>query len=163
MRKDKTTAADHVSQLYLALQKVLRTLDFSKSMQAKAPSITVSQMRVLSFFNEHEVVHISELSRALGLSIQNVNNIVRRLEDADYVRRTPNRQNRRFSDIRLTAQGRTRFLSFRSQQFGTLTALLERLGIAERDALIKALNLAAGTLEKAASGAGGQKDSAPGT
>jgi len=114
MPHDDRTAPDRVSQLYLALQKVLRTLDFSKSMQSGTPSITVSQMRVLSFFNEHEVVHISELSRALGLSIQNVNNIVRRLEDADYVRRTPNRQNRRFSDILLTDHGRARFLSFRT-------------------------------------------------
>ena len=121
-------------------------------MKGKVPSISVSQMRILSLFNEQEILHISEISRSLGLTIQNVNNIVHRLEDADYVKRTPNKTNKRFSDIRLTAAGRKKFSSFRTRQLGTVSLFLKRLEPAERTRLLHAVRDAAGILEKAAQG-----------
>jgi DNA-binding MarR family transcriptional regulator len=106
-------------------------------------------MRILSFFNEQDIIHISEISRTLGLSIQNVNNIVRRLEDADYVTRTTNKTNRRFSDIQLTPHGRKQFTLFRSMQLDTLARLFDCLEAPETKDLLKSLNKAAGILEKA--------------
>ena len=46
------------SELYLNLQKILRCLNFGKGLN-KTPSITGTQMRILSLFNEKEIVHIS--------------------------------------------------------------------------------------------------------
>ena len=69
-------------------------------------------MQVLSFFNESDVVHISEVSRKLNMSIQSVNNLVKRMEVLGYVERTQNEQDKRLSDIRFTQKGRSGFRCF---------------------------------------------------
>ncbi len=149
MNHNKQNSQEISQILYMGLQKILRTLDFSKTLQGKVPSISVSQMRILSLFNEQEVLHISEISSALGLSIQNVNNIVRRLEDADYVKRTPNKENKRFSDITLTTNGKRKFNSFRSRQLATMDLFFNRLDSGEKADLIESIQRAASILEKA--------------
>jgi DNA-binding MarR family transcriptional regulator len=131
------------------LQKILRVLEFEKRMSSKKLTISVSQMRILSFFNEKEVIHISEVSRALGLTIQNTNNIVRRLEETGYVQRSPNPENKRFSDITLTAKGKRRFAVFKDMQLVKISTLLGGLEPPEIDELIRSVTRAAELLEKA--------------
>ena len=146
MKKDLLADDAVTHQLYLSIQKILRSLNFGKSLGRRNPAITVTQMRVLSFFNERDVIHISEISRELGMSIQSVNNIVHRLELAGYVRKTTNRQNRRFSDIRQTAKGKKRMAAFRSGQLDTLGLILGRMDPQERHELNMALGRAADIL-----------------
>ncbi|MCP4716192.1 MAG: MarR family transcriptional regulator [Deltaproteobacteria bacterium] len=117
-------------------------------MNAQSLPITLTQMRILSLFTEQDIIHISEASRRLGMTIQSVNNIIRRLEDAGYVSRTPNKDNKRFSDISLTAKGKKRFTAFRSSQVNTLSPVLDRLTQKEQTRLFTALQDAASILDK---------------
>jgi DNA-binding MarR family transcriptional regulator len=70
------------------------------------------------------VVYISEISRVLDMSIQSVNNMVHRLEVLEYVERSKNSSDKRVSDIRLTAKGRTGFQAFRNEQFEVIGEIL---------------------------------------
>jgi len=46
---------DLSSDLYINFQKILRSLNFGRGL-TKAPSITGTQMRILSLFNENDIV-----------------------------------------------------------------------------------------------------------
>lgn len=136
-------------QLYLNLQRILRSLDFGRSLKGKKPTLTITQMRVLSFFNEKDVVYISEISRILGMSMQSANNIITRLEVMGLVERSRNKKDKRLSDIRLTPKGRKGLAAFRDGQLETLTFILNRLEPAERKVLDETVRNAAIILEKA--------------
>ncbi len=111
----------NAESLYLNLQKIFRCLSFGRSLKAKAPSLSVTQMRILSFFNERDVVYISEISRVLGMSLQSVNNLVHRLEVMGHVAALKKLSDKRLSDIRLTAKGRAGFKAFRGEQLEIIT------------------------------------------
>jgi DNA-binding MarR family transcriptional regulator len=138
------------NRLYINLQKIFRCLDIGRSTQGRTTSLTLTQMRILSFFNDKEVVYISEISRYLGMSLQSVNNLVSRLEALGYVERSQNKDDKRLSDIRLTAKGRESFEVFRTDQYDTLTGMLGRLEPVERNILGATIENAALILEKAA-------------
>jgi DNA-binding MarR family transcriptional regulator len=106
-------------------------------------------MRVLSFFNEKDVVYISEISRILGMSMQSANNIITRLEVMGLVERSRNKKDKRLSDIRLTPKGRKGLAAFRDSQLETLTFILNQLEPAERKVLNATIQNAAIILEKA--------------
>ena len=99
MQTGQRNHTDTSEILFLNLQKIFRCLSFGRSLQAKAPTLSVTQMRILSFFNERDVVYISEISRVLGMSLQSVNNLVHRLEVRGYVERSKNSSDKRLSDI----------------------------------------------------------------
>jgi DNA-binding MarR family transcriptional regulator len=106
-------------------------------------------MRVLSFFNEHDVIYISEISHDLRMSIQSVTNLVSRLETMGYIGRSKNSKDKRFSEIRLTAKGRKGFDAFRNEQLETLANILNNLEPIERKILSATIENAALVLEKA--------------
>ena len=124
MQREKKGHTDLPEALFLNLQRIFRCLSFGRSLQAKAPTLSVTQMRILSFFNEQDVVYISEISRVLGMSLQSVNNLVHRLEVRGYVERSKNSSDKRLSDIRLTPKGRMGLQAFRNEQFEILGELL---------------------------------------
>lgn len=136
--------------LYLLFQRVLRCLDFGRNLRGRHPAITISQMRILTFFNEQDVVHISEISHCLGMSLQSVNNIVSRLAHQGYVRRTRSVRDRRVCDISLTDTGRAGLDAFRADQVDMLSVLLEHLTDAEHERLQGSLDCVAVVLESAA-------------
>ena len=138
-------------QVYLNLQKIFRCLNIGRGMQVKRLPITITQMRVLSLFNEREVISISDISRALGMSLQSATNLVCRLEQLDYLERTKNEMDKRVSDVRLTARGRKRQDMFRSGEIETVRLLLERLNPVESRVLNETLNGVALLFEKASS------------
>ena len=148
MQKDDTDCAEISKNLYLNLQKILRRLSFGRSLKAKAPSLSVTQMRILSFFNERDVVYISEISRVLGMSLQSVNNMVHRLEERGYVERSKNSNDKRFSDIRLTDRGRMGFQAFRNEQFEVIGEILSGIDPAEQKLLAASVEAAAAILDK---------------
>ena len=135
-------------KLNTELQKIVRVLEFEKR-SPKKRTLSVAQMRVLSFFNEQDVIHISEVSRALGLTIQNTTNIVRRIEEAGFVKRSPNPENKRFSDITLTAKGKRIFAMFKDMQLVKIAVLLSRLEPREIKTLLSSAAKTAELLEKA--------------
>jgi DNA-binding MarR family transcriptional regulator len=136
------------SELYLNFQKILRCLNFGRGLK-KAPSITGTQMRVLSLFNEKDVVHISEISRVLGMSIQSANNIVRRLETLGYVTISKNGKDKRLSDIQLSDYGLEGLAAFRNGQLQSISHIIDSLSASEKELLNAAVKNAALILEKA--------------
>ena len=136
------------SELYLNFQKILRCLNFGRGLN-KAPSITGTQMRILSLFNENDIVHISEISRVLGMSIQSANNIVRRLETMGYVTISKNEKDKRLSDIRLSDYGLEGLEAFRNGQLQSISHVIDSLIKAEKELLNAAVKNAAIILEKA--------------
>ena len=135
--------------LFVNFQRMFRCLSFGRSLKAKSPTLSVTQMRILSFFNESDVVHISEISRVLGMSLQSVNNLVHRLEVSGYVERSKNSSDKRLSDIRLTARGRMGFQAFRNEQFEVIGELLAGIEDSEQRLLIAIVEATAIILEKA--------------
>ena len=136
------------AELYLNFQKILRSLNFGRGLN-KTPSITGTQMRILSLFNEKEIVHISEISRVLGMSIQSANNIVRRLDTMGYVTISKNEKDKRLSDIRLSDYGMEGFEAFRNGQLQSISHIIESLTKAEKELLNATVKNAALILEKA--------------
>ena len=135
-------------ELYLNFQKILRCLNFGRGLN-KSPSITGTQMRVLSLFNENDIVHISEISRKLGMSIQSANNIVRRLEAMGYVEISKNEEDKRLSDIKLSNFGKKGLEGFRNSQLDTLSLIIDKLNESEKELLNATVKNAALILEKA--------------
>jgi DNA-binding MarR family transcriptional regulator len=148
--KAEATDFDRLSyQVYLNLQKIFRCLNIGRGLQGKRLPITMTQMRVLSLFNERDCISISDISRSLGMSLQSVTNLVCRLEQLDYLERTKNQKDKRVSDVRLTAKGRKRQDMFRSGEIETVRLLLERLNTVEGRVLNETLNGIALLFEKA--------------
>lgn len=151
-RKADSTDIDKLShQVYLNLQKIFRCLNIGRGMQVKRLPITITQMRVLSLFNEREVISISDISRSLGMSLQSATNLVCRLEQLDYLERTKNQKDKRVSDVRLTAKGKKRQEMFRYGEIETVKMLLKRLNAVESKVLNETLNGVALLFEKAGS------------
>jgi len=138
--------------LYINLQKILRALTFGRSLSQATAPLTVTQTRLLAFFNEKDVVHLSDMSRVLPMSIQSINNIIQRLENTGYVKRSKNKQDKRFSDIRLTPKGRKKLESFRDDQVEALDIILNVLEPSERKILNSTVEASAVILEKASRG-----------
>ena len=109
----------------------------------------ITQMRALSLFNEAEVVNITDISRALGMSLQSATNLVRRLELAGYLERSKNKKDKRVSEVRLTAKGKQRLNFFRKGELGTIQRLLDGLDPFEGKVLNEALTNASLLFEKA--------------
>lgn len=141
-------------KIYLNLQKIFRCLNIGRVFQGKSLPISITQMRALSLFNEAEVVNITDISRALGMSLQSATNLVRRLELAGYLERSKNKKDKRVSEVRLTAKGKQRLNFFRKGELGTIQRLLDGLDPFEGKVLNEALTNASLLFEKAISAPG---------
>jgi len=150
MQQEKKEPSNIPAPLFANLQRVFRCLSFGRSLKAKSPTLSVAQMRILSFFNEQDVVCISEISRALDMSLQSVNNLVHRLETIGHVERSKNSSDKRVSDIRLTDKGRIGFQAFRNEQLEVISEILAGIEPDEQRLLAATLETAAIILEKAA-------------
>ena len=148
-RKQKLLNDGITTEMLISLHKLFRCLDFGRGLQGSAPVLTMRQMQVLSFFNESDVVHISEVSRKLNMSIQSVNNLVKRLEVTGFVTRAQNEKDKRLSDIRFTKKGSEGFRMFRAEQLGILSLLLRQLDESERRTALESIECAAGLFQKA--------------
>jgi DNA-binding MarR family transcriptional regulator len=137
------------NQIYLNLQKILRFLNIGRSFRGTKLPITMTQMRVLSLFHEQETINIGDISRSLGMSLQSATNLVYRLEQLGYLERSKNAQDKRVSDVRLTAKGKKRQDLFRSGEIETVRLLLERLNPVEGKVLNETLKGVALLFEKA--------------
>jgi len=151
MKTDVQEQPAMTTTLFVNFQRMFRCLSFGRSLKAKNPTLSVTQMRILSFFNESDVVHISEISRVLGMSLQSVNNLVHRLEVMGHVERSKNRHDKRMSDIRLTARGLAGFKAFRGEQLEIIGEILAGIEPAEKKLLLASVEAAAIILEKAVS------------
>ena len=146
------TDSDNLSyQVYINLQKIFRCLNIGRGLQGKRLPITMTQMRVLSLFNERDIISITDISRSLGMSLQSATNLVCRLEQLGYLERSKNEKDKRVSDVRLTVKGKQRQDLFRNGEIETVRLLLERLNTVESRVLNETLTGVALLFEKASS------------
>jgi len=140
--------------LYKNFQKVFRTLNFTKPILADTQyrKVTPTQLRIISFFHLGDVVHISEISRIFGMSLQSVNNLVKRLEIMGYVKRSKNEKDKRLSDIKLTKKGRDLFDYNRLEQIKMLRTVMRNLEPSESKALNAAMEMVSAILQKGTNG-----------
>ena len=136
-------------QTYLSLQKILRCLNIGRGYQVKRLPITMTQMRALSLFNEQETITISDISRSLSMSLQSATNLIHRLEVLGYLERSKNRDDKRISDVRLTAKGKKRLSFFRSGELETVELFFHQLTSDERKIINDSLTRVASLFEKA--------------
>ncbi len=148
MKIDTCDQRNALPSLARNLQKILRCFEFGTNVRTR-PFLTITQMRVLSFFYDRDVIHVSDISRSLDMSIQSVNNLIVRLETTGYVTRSSNKHDRRLTDIRLTDTGRARIEAFQRFHVQHLQVLLHGLSPDDRRQLTHALDEAARILEKA--------------
>jgi DNA-binding MarR family transcriptional regulator len=136
-------------QTYLNLQKILRCLNIGRSFQGRRLPITITQMRALSLFNEQDIISITDISRSLGISLQSATNLIHRLEILGYLERSKNKNDKRVSDVRLTAKGKKRLSLFRGGELETVELLFSRLTSREKKTINDTLTRAACLFEKA--------------
>jgi len=148
MRCSNPVRPSAVPVLARNLQKILRCFDFGPLLRNR-PVLTMTQMRVLSFFNESDVIHVSDISRRISMSLQSVNNLISRLEAAGYVQRSANGHDRRLTDIRLTDTGRASIDALQRFHVQHLQSLLHGLNEQDRRHLTAALAAAVRILDKA--------------
>jgi DNA-binding MarR family transcriptional regulator len=147
--KIEQIASDASHEVYLNLQKIFRCINIGRSYEGTRLPITIMQMRILSLFNEREVINISEISRMLGMSLQSATNHIHRLEVMDYLERSKNRHDKRVSEVHLTSKGKKRLSLFRSGEIKSIKHLLNYLDSFEEKLISEALENAALLLEKA--------------
>ena len=145
----ETKPEELCTEVYLNLQKIFRCINIGQVFQGKRLPITITQMRVLSLFNERDVVNISDISRSLGMSLQSATNLVRRLEELGYLERSKNRQDKRVSEVKLTGKGASSLIFFREGELKTIERILHRLDPFEEKVLNEALTNASILFEKA--------------
>lgn len=138
-----------VNKIYLNLQKIFRCFNIGQAFRGNTLPISFTQMRALSLFNEQEVVTNTQISRALGMSIQSATNLVRRLEVDGYVERSKHKDDKRISQVRLTDKGKQRLSFFRTGELETIQDLLNQLDPFEGKVLNEALTNASLLLQKA--------------
>ena len=145
-------SAEIAQQLCRNFQKIFLNLNIGgRAAHKKGYIRTAAQRRILTFFSETDVLHVSTISHVLGISLQNANNLVGRLEASGYVQRAKNQDDRRLTDIRLTAKGKKWLLDDRREQVAILSRFLNELPEAEKKELTAAIHMAAVVLEKAGS------------
>lgn len=96
-------------------------------------SITQTQIFTIITIAEGAPIRLSELSQKLNISAPTVTGIVDRLEKMHYVRRIPDRADRRAINVDLTPKGRALAKKFKSTITSKWKELLARLPEQEQE------------------------------
>lgn len=90
-----------------SLRHLVRALRlYDREAQTKH-GISAAQMFVLHALSEEDGISLNELSAKTATDQSSASVVVHRLVEAGYVTRTPNAEDRRHIELRLTAKGRT--------------------------------------------------------
>jgi DNA-binding MarR family transcriptional regulator len=93
--------------------------------------ISLWQYIVLNHLAERENISMSELAKDISLSMQQLNVTVRALEKRNLVERTTRKEDRRFTDIKCTAQGKKDLQQKRLKQLSLLAPVFSSLSDAQ--------------------------------
>jgi DNA-binding MarR family transcriptional regulator len=125
---------DLVTELRLSVGRLARRLR-----QLEAGGLTPSQLSALATVDRLGPLRLSELAAAEGISAPTTTKIVGHLEQAELVVRTTDADDRRCTLLALTAAGRIRLKTIRSQRNAYLRQRLQDLGPDERATLAAAV------------------------
>ena len=99
-----------------------------------------SQVLAISTLFEKGACRLNVLSREMHISAPTVTGIVRRLEKAGYVKRTPDSSDRRAFHIMLTSRGVKILLEFRSNIMKRWQTILTKLPAQEQENILKVVS-----------------------
>jgi DNA-binding MarR family transcriptional regulator len=98
--------SDELNKLLLiSLRKIIRTVDQHSSFLVKSYGLTIPQLLILQESLVPEGTTVSKLARAVNLSQPTVTDIVDRLLERGYLKRSPSGQDRRSKILTVTRQG----------------------------------------------------------
>lgn len=101
--------------------------------------LSVPQFRTLSYVGRHPDTSLSAVAEHLGLSVAASSRLVDALVVRGLLARAPARNDRRLLTLRLQPSGEALLAVTRERALEALTALLQPLDTADRDALIRTL------------------------
>jgi DNA-binding MarR family transcriptional regulator len=102
-------------------------------------SITQTQIFTIMTIAEETPIRLSKLSQKLNISAPTVTGIVDRLEKLDYVKRIPDREDRRGINVDLTTKGRALAQKFKSTIKSKWKELLVKLREGEQEQYVAIL------------------------
>ena len=102
-----------------------------------AMEIPPSQVLAVSTIQEKGRCSLSELSKAMHISAPTISGIIDRLEESGYVKRIPDENDRRVTNIELTSKGEKVVQKFRQNIMNRWKTILERIPSVDQENLIQ--------------------------
>ncbi|MEU8521174.1 MarR family transcriptional regulator [Streptomyces sp. NBC_01216] len=130
---------DAVTRAVLTASRLLVAVS-ARSLATVEESITLPQFRMLVVLSTHGPSKLVVLAEHLGVKPSTALRMVDRLITAGLVSRRTNPANRRETVLSLTEEGNRVVDDVTSRRREEITAILRRLGPAQRDALVEALS-----------------------
>jgi DNA-binding MarR family transcriptional regulator len=123
-------------EIALLIPKLLRGL---RAGFIAKPQLTISQMVTLMRIYEKATTRVGDLSRDMRVSAPTITGIIERLVRDGYLRRTPDRKDRRVVNVELTNKGRGFVEKLRLEINKRWFKILVRLTQEEREDYLKIL------------------------
>jgi DNA-binding MarR family transcriptional regulator len=138
--------------LELTAESLLSVLDAARLDQS--PAVPPAQLRVLTIVATNRHTNMSRLAEALDVVPSSASRLCDRLEATGLLRRVPDPRDRREVRLLLTPSARRLMAELRERRRNALAKVLERMPVAAREELVRALR----AFEAAADGADDQED-----
>jgi DNA-binding MarR family transcriptional regulator len=107
--------------------------------QSALPAVPPAQLRVLTIVAGNRHTNMSRLAEALDVVPSSASRLCDRLEATGLLRRVPDPRDRREVRLLLTAAARRLLDDLRSRRRDALAEVLERMSVAAREELVRAL------------------------
>ena len=111
----------------------------------KTAELTESEFLALDYLANTGTATIGEVQKHIGVLPAQMSRLVRRLQEADLVSSTINRQDRRKIDVSITRAGRDSHSRYRHAKLAPILAALERLTKPERSQFMTLLEKMSGS------------------
>ncbi len=105
--------------------------------------VSVSELYVIQFLLERKFALPSELCMQFNISSQHMSQMLNRLEQGEYVKRTPSQQDKRKTEVSLTEKGRKMIKTLRQEREVWLSGAMTVYSADEKAILQKAVALLA--------------------
>lgn len=135
--EDAALEATRVSDLFAHI--MLRVLSENLILEISSNQVSLAQVQALRFIWLHDKVLMGDLAAGLGITYPSATNMVKRLERRALVTRTPNPEDRREVEVRLTDAGLDLVERMEAERHRRLAATLAAMDPEDRSALLRGL------------------------
>ena len=129
--------ADVAAAVESAVESLVSVLDSARA--AQTPTVPPAQLRVLSIIATNRHTNMSRLAEALDVVPSSASRLCDRLEATGLLRRVADPRDRREVRLLLTAASRRLLADLRERRRAAITEVLERMPVAARQDLVRAL------------------------
>ncbi len=137
--EDAAAEATRVSDLFAHI--MLRVLSENLILEISSNQVSLAQVQALRFIWLHDKVLMGDLAAGLGITYPSATNMVKRLERRALVTRTPNPEDRREVEVRLTDAGLDLVERMEAERHRRLAATLAAMDPEDRSALLRGLRM----------------------